>query len=256
MAKIDIVLQEGVLFNRKYLNQHGIANTAIDYYLRSGKIEAVSHGLYRKPGPPLKWESIIYSLKLMGHEVHVGHLTALNYHGLFHYLKLESSSLEEIRLYSSDKLPSWLDNLDSNTNFLLMKQNPFLKVNTGMVEVPFGTWDWPIKYSTPERAFIETVSTTKTEIEINELKLMLEGAVNLRPTLLQQLLEESHNIKAKRLFLYLARVVAHPWYNYLDLSKIDLGSGKRQIIRGGALDPEFQITIPKEVKNGQESSVL
>ena len=85
---------------------------------------------------------------------------------------------------------------------------------------------------------------------------MLEGAVNLRPTLLQQLLEESHNIKAKRLFLYLARVVAHPWYNYLDLSKIDLGSGKRQIIRGGALDPEFQITIPKEVKNGQESSVL
>lgn len=249
MAKIDNVLQEGILFNRKYLAQHGIANTAIDYYLRSGKIEAVAHGLYRKPGPPLKWESIIYSLELMSHNVHVGHLTALNYHGLYHYLRLGSSSLEKIRLYSYSKLPAWLDNLDFSTKFLLIKQNPFLDSNTGMVEVPFGTWDWPIKYSSPERAFIETVRTIKTEEEINEIRLMLEGAVNLRPTLLQQLLEESHSVKAKRLFLYLARVVGHPWYHYLDLPKIDLGSGKRVIVQGGALDPEFLITVPKEAKN-------
>lgn len=256
MAKIDRALQEGILFNRKYLAQHGITNTAIDYYLRSGKIVAVAHGLYRKPGPPLKWESIIYSLELMGHKAHVGHLTALSYHGLYHYLRLGSPSLEKIRLYSSNNLPSWLGNLDFKTKILLMKQNPFLNSNTGMVEVPFGTWDWPIKYSTPERAFIETVSTIKTEEEINEVRLMLEGAVNLRPTLLQQLLEESHSVKAKRLFLYLARGVAHPWYHYLDLPKIDLGSGKREIIRGGILDPEFLITVPKVVESGQEGPIF
>lgn len=31
----------------------------------------------------------------------------------------------------------------------------------------------------------------------------------------------------------------------LDLSKIDLGSGKRQIIKGGALDQKYLITVPK-----------
>ncbi|HHU88211.1 MAG: type IV toxin-antitoxin system AbiEi family antitoxin domain-containing protein [Sphaerochaetaceae bacterium] len=256
MAKIDNVLQEGILFNRKYLNRHGITNTAIDYYLRSGKIEAILHGLYRKPGPPLKWENIVYSLELMGHKVHVGHLSALSYHGLYHYLKLGPSSLDKIRLYSSSQLPTWVNNLDLYPKFLLMKQNPFLENYTGTTEIPFGTWDWPIKYSTAERAFIESVSTVKTEEEIIELKLMVEGAVNLRPKLLQQLLEECHNIKAKRLFLYLAREVAHPWYNYLDLTKIDLGSGKRQIVQGGVLDPEFLITVPKEVNSGQENSIF
>ena len=36
---------------------------------------------------------------------------------------------------------------------------------------------------------------------------------------------------------------------YLNLDKIDLGSGKRVIAKGGVYDKKYQITIPAELKN-------
>lgn len=45
----------------------------MDYYLRTGKIEALVHELYRKPEPPLKWEQVVFSLTELDHDVHVGH---------------------------------------------------------------------------------------------------------------------------------------------------------------------------------------
>jgi len=56
----------------------------------------------------------------------------------------------------------------------------------------------------------------------------------------------------KRLFLYLAEHIGHEWFNYLDISTIDLGKGKRSIIKNGCLDPKYQITIPSNWrKNGE-----
>ena len=89
MARLDSILQEGLLVDRKWLGQYGIEATAVDYYLRTGKIDALAHGLYRKPLPPLKWQNVTYSLTLLGHDVHIGHMTALEHHGYVHYLKLE-----------------------------------------------------------------------------------------------------------------------------------------------------------------------
>ncbi len=57
MAVLDSVLQEGKLVDRKWLSQQGIKATAVDYYLRTNKLEAIIAGLYRKPGPPLKWQN-------------------------------------------------------------------------------------------------------------------------------------------------------------------------------------------------------
>jgi len=75
MAVLDSIMQEGLLVDRAWFSRQGIESTAVDYYLRSGKIEALVHGLYRKPGPPLKWQQVVYSLIVLGHDVHVGHLT-------------------------------------------------------------------------------------------------------------------------------------------------------------------------------------
>ncbi len=81
MTTLDFELFEGLLVDRAWLKGRGIENTNVDYYLRSGKLEAVVHGIYRKPGPPLKWQNVVYSLTLLGYDVHVGHMTALTYHG-------------------------------------------------------------------------------------------------------------------------------------------------------------------------------
>lgn len=254
MAALDSVLQEGLLVDRKWLEKHGIKATAVDYYLRTGKIETLVQGLYRKPGPPLKWQNVVYSLILLGHDVHVGHMSALAYHGYDHYLKLGAA--QRIRLYSTQELPSWVEKVDIGPGFVLMKRNPFAKDAIGVVEVPFGTWDWPLRYSTPERAFIELASTLETSEEILQAEMMLEGAANLRPRQLQALLEACGSIKAKRLFLWLSRMVGHSWYRHIDISGINLGAGKRQIVPGGILDTQFMITVPKEVQDGQQESIF
>ena len=41
----------------------------------------------------------------------------------------------------------------------------------------------------------------------------------------------------------------HAWFVALDLDRIDLGSGKRVIAKGGVYDKKYQITIPAELKN-------
>jgi len=149
-----------------------------------------------------------------------------------------------------------VEKVDIEPGFVTMKRNPLADDSTGVVDVPFGTWDWPIRYSTAERAFIELAGTIDTRGDILQAKEMMEGAANLRPNLLQVLLESCGNIKAKRLFLWIARTAGHSWYKHIDLSRLNLGSGKRQIVPGGVLDTQFLITIPKEVQDGQQEPVF
>ena len=254
MAAIDTVLQEGLLVDRTWLRDHGIDRPAVDYYARSGRLEAVAHGVYRKPGPALKWQNVVYSLHELGYRLHVGHQSALAFHGFQHYLELGGNV--EVRLYSERGLPSWARDMKTAPELVEMKRSPFADSTLGIENVPFGTWDWPIRYSTPERAFLELTSTVSSREEIDQARLMMEGAANLRPALLQSLLQECQQVKAKRLFLWMAREQGHPWYRHIDQSMIDLGSGKRQVVAGGVLDNEFQITVPRKNEDGDTEPVF
>ena len=61
-------------------------------------------------------------------------------------------------------------------------------------------------------------------------------------------------MKAKRLFLWFATRHNHSWLKSLDVSKVNLGSGKRVIVTGGLLDKQYQITVPREMRNSEEIS--
>ena len=41
----------------------------------------------------------------------------------------------------------------------------------------------------------------------------------------------------------MAENILHEWFDYLNLSKINLGSGKRVISKGGKLDKKYNIVI-------------
>ena len=253
MSNIETVLKEGLLVDRKWLTQQGINRTAVDYYIRSGALTAVSRGIYRKPGPSLKWQNIVYSLNELGYFTHVGQMSALQFHGYQHYLKL--SEREIITLYSHKKLPGWIDEVYHKGEFYQSVRNPFSEgCSVGIIDIVFGTWDWPIPYSTAERGFIELLSAVKTAGNIRYVDTLFEGAANLRPLLVQELLEACLQVKAKRLFLWLAKKHNHTWYKNLDQSRIDLGSGKRQIVKKGILDNDFMITVPTEMNSGQTAS--
>jgi hypothetical protein len=254
-VSIEFSLQEGILIDRKWLYEQGFGRSSVDFFIRSGKLVAVVNGIYRKPGPPLKWQNIVYSLSKLDYKVHVGHNTALQYHGYQHFLPLGNQN--HLSIYSNRKLPKWLNVIESDYDFIQVHNNPFEDSFTeGLEKIPFGNWDWPIFYSNQERAFLEYLSTVTTEEEIQKAKLMFEGAGGLRPKLLQTLLEECTQIKAKRLFLWLAKRQNHQWYHHIDISQINLGSGKRQIIKNGFFDKDFMFTVPKEENSGPTESLF
>ncbi|NCB00961.1 MAG: hypothetical protein EOM67_02200 [Spirochaetia bacterium] len=253
MATLYSVLQDGLLVDRAYLQKRGINRTAVDYYIRSGKLIVVAHGVYRKPGPSLTWQHVVYSLNQMGYKLHVGQRFSLGYYGFEHYVKLGK---QEITIYCSSRLPQWINIIDINFHFIVLTHNPFKDTDIGIVDIPFGHFDWTIKYSSPERAFLELMSSMHTSEDILHAKIMMEGAMNLRPDLLQNVLADCKSIKAKRLFMWLSKSVGHPWYRRIDASRIDFGSGKRQIVTDGVFDPEFNITVPKEPFNGDSTSIF
>jgi hypothetical protein len=76
----------------------------------------------------------------------------------------------------------------------------------------------------------------------------MEGLNNFHPLQVQSLLEKCTSVKVKRLFLYLAEKAGHEWFNKLDLNKIDVGSGKRSIVKEGVYIKKYLITVPKELE--------
>jgi hypothetical protein len=68
---------------------------------------------------------------------------------------------------------------------------------------------------------------------------------------LQKLLEDCKSVKVKRLFFFFADRHNHAWLKRLDRSRIDLGKGKRMLVRGGKLDPTYEITVPEDLYAAQ-----
>ena len=73
---------------------------------------------------------------------------------------------------------------------------------------------------------------------------LMGGLNTLRPNLVQALLEDCRSVKVKRYFLWCAEDAQHPWFSRLDLDRISLGQGKRQLVTGGGYDSRYRITVP------------
>jgi tRNA-binding EMAP/Myf-like protein len=97
---------------------------------------------------------------------------------------------------------------------------------------------------------MEMLYLVPEKVSFEESLLIMESLVTLRPEIVQKLLEICRFVKVKRLFMYMAEKHRHPWVGKLNLSRIDLGRGKRRIVSGGELDPKYQITVPRERREG------
>ena len=89
------------------------------------------------------------------------------------------------------------------------------------------------------------------EQSADEAVLLMEGLGNLRPRLVEKLLQSCQSVKAKRLFLALAERCGHSWMKRLAVENVDLGKGKRSVVRGGVLDQKYLVTLPR-VSGGDE----
>ena len=81
------------------------------------------------------------------------------------------------------------------------------------------------------------------KITLNEAYQIIETITTVKPKEFEILLEECSSVKVKRLFLYMAEEVNFNWFKRLNLTKINLGKGVREITKGGKHNKKYNIII-------------
>ncbi|MBX6320560.1 MAG: type IV toxin-antitoxin system AbiEi family antitoxin domain-containing protein [Rhodospirillaceae bacterium] len=229
------------------------------------------HGGPKRPPPrrgPLSWEQVVLSLQMALREpLVVGGRTALNMLGYAHCLAPKAT---EIHLYGPEHPPSWLNTLPLEERFICHNSRslfadtlpqpelPALDTNgevrpahegglhaPGLRNLPWGQWNWPPTVSGPERATLELLDELPRHESFHQVDMLMEGLGDLSPKRLQALLGHCRSVKVKRLFF--ADRHHHAWLKRLDRSSIDLGKGKRMLVKDGRFVPAYQITVPKDL---------
>lgn len=271
LNQLEKDLPEGLVVDSSWLEQRGIASNLRAYYVKSDWLEQPVRGLYRRPRGTLSWQQVVISLQtLLGQPLYVGGRTSLELQGFAHYLTFEQRS---VHLYGSQKPPSWLGKLQLPQEFIyhntatLFESDPVtqglsslawdLDKSTGrdltrfqggdLTALSWGQWDWPLTLSVPERAYLELLDELPNRESFHQADMLMQGAVNFSPRGLQKLLADCSSIKVKRLFFFFADRHNHAWLKRLDKDAINLGAGKRLLVRGGRLDPVYLITVPENL---------
>ena len=112
---------------------------------------------------------------------------------------------------------------------------------------PWGPWRWPLMLTTPERAILELLDELPDNESFHQVDVLMEGLSTLSPARLQTLLVDCRSIKVKRLFFFFADRHRHAWLKRLNRRAIDLGSGKRMLVKGGRFDAQHLITVPESL---------
>jgi hypothetical protein len=226
-----------------YLVDSGFSRDLLVKYKNSGWLEPFGRGAYIRSGDKVDWPGALYTLQnQLSLPVHVGGKTALQLKGYAHYLPAKQN---KVFLYGPRGmiLPVWFKGDRFDVNFVVTRTNLFpMDSREGFTD--FKERDFSVRMAAPERAAMEMLHLVPKEIGFDEAQLIMENLVTLRPDVVQGLLAACRSVKVKRLFLYMAERQEHPWLSKLDLSKIDLGKGKRMIIPNGRFDAKYQITVP------------
>ena len=219
----------------EYLKGKGYSAQLLYRYTKSGWLEKVAKEVYKKPGQNLDPLLIIKAFQeQLQWNVFIGAQSALALQNKTHYLKFDQKY--QLFIYSNIRLNAWMKQLPF---FQYFKKELFKKSLNGLTQLK------GVHISSLERAFIEMAELVPTKAAYDELIKNLELVPNLRTTLLQPLLEDCLSIKAKRLFLHAADKVGHKWFAHLNLAKIALGKGPRQIVKQGVYDKKYNVYVPR-----------
>jgi hypothetical protein len=268
--RIQQEIPEGLLVDAAWLNKHGYSTSLRSQYVSAGYLEHPAHGVYRRPRGDMTWEHAVISLQtIMHHWLVVGGRTALEMQGYEHYL---STQVREVHLYGPKRPPAWLSSLALKQRFIfhnserLFHNNPVPRGFASMVPgnrgtmhevddgfhgtvkiVPWGHWDWPVIMSGPERALLEMLDELPNRESFHQVDVVFEAMTLLSPKRLQTLLIDCRSVKVKRLFFFFLDRHPHQWAKKIDRTHIDLGTGKRLLVKGGKLDKTYEITVPEDM---------
>ncbi len=235
--------QTGGLLFSSWLKENGYSPQLMQQYRKSGWFSLLTKGVMYRTGDKLSSFAVISSFNSqMDKTFYVGAHSALELSGFNHYVPMGKSVLM-IGYPIQDDVPNWMMNMEFEYELKFFSTKTFLKPQL----ITLNKGDAKILTSVPEQAFLECLMLAPNQYAYIDLFYIMEQLTTLRAEVVQLLLENTDNIKVKRLFLYMAKKAGHDWFERLDRSKINLGIGKRQLAEKGVYLPEFMITIPKEL---------
>lgn len=246
-TKINKLLQSwpsGTVGLPVWLEANDVPATLQQYYRTAGWLEAIGQGAYKRVGDSVDWLGGLYAIQTQDRlDVHVGARTALGMQGQGHYLEL-NATIAQLFAPLKTNLPAWFKKHEWDVQPELHRTD-FLPNNLGLVEVEHKLF--AVKVSGSTRAIMECLYLAPEHFDLVEAFQIMEGQATLRPATVQSLLEQCKSVKVKRLFLFMAEKAGHAWFKHLDITKIDLGRGKRSLADGGVYVAKYQITVPKEL---------
>lgn len=245
--KLNRLLSEipkGSVVLSSWLVKNGYSYALQQRYKKSGWFASIGNGAMVRVREEPELYGAIYALQYQaGYEIHLGAGSALAMLGKSHYLPL-GEPVTDLFLSGERKMPGWFVNYAWKQPFAIHATH-FIPDAIGLLEKEAGAYN--IIISKAERAILECLYLCNDESDIIGCYQLMEGLNTLYPNLLQTLLEQCKSVKVNRLFLFLAEKIHHAWFDGLDLKRINLGSGKRSIIKSGVFIPKYDITVPKEL---------
>lgn len=248
-GKLNRLLQAvplSTVITSERLSELGISSQLARKYVQSGWLEKLGSGAFFRTGDVLDWLGGLYALQSqLNLSVHVGAVSALELQGRTHFVPLGEGRNIILISDQQEHIPKWFATHQWSVTarhhcFNLFDQLPDNSTNA------LNCGDFSVIVSAPERAILEEMYLTGSNSDIEHALLLMEGLSTLRPSLVQPLLENCTSIKVKRLFLWAAERTQHTWMNQLNVNRIELGTGKRQLYKGGYLHPTYLITVPPE----------
>ncbi len=248
-TKINLVLQDmahGTVLTSAWLIAHGVSNNLARRYVSSGWLERLGQGAYIRCGDHIDWQGALYTLQSqLQLKIHIAALSALRLKGMGHYLSLDADQSIQLFSETAKPLPAWFRETDWGVQ--IERRTASLFNNAGefpMSSLPHKSFN--LEISPPEQAAFEMLYCLKNNSDFDHARTVFEGLGTLRPKESQELLQDCRSVRVKRLFLWMAKDCGHPWIKYVDIGKVDLGSGKRVVYEGGELDRELLITVPRK----------
>ncbi len=246
-SKINQLMREwpsSAIYLSKWMKENGFSDQLISWYKKSGWIEPIGAGAFVRKGSEFNWFSAVYALQQQaGIRLHPGGRAALALQGQSHYLELGQ---QQVILFGplGTHLPKWFRDYHWNAKVNLITTS-FLPVGLGLVPVKENSFE--IEVSSPARAIMECLYLAPERFDLVECYQLMEGLNNPRPDEVSHLLEYCSSVKVKRLFLYMAEKAGHSWLDYINRGFIDLGKGKRHLVKDGVYIAKYGITVPKEI---------
>ena len=235
--------KQGEVHSSSWFQKHKITSSLIHRYQSNGLIRGLGGGAYIKAKDSLDWQSAVFTAQNeLSLPIHIGGQSVFYLTGFGQFLKFGKKQTVLIVIREKLRIPIWLKKNDWGVKFQFKTSNLF-DDELGL-EV-FKRSNFLIKIASRERAIMEMIDNLDLSESFESLEQYFERLTNIRTGLIQTLLESCNSIKVKRTFLFMATRLELPIIKKLNTNKINLGRGKRMIVKNGILDKTFNITVPK-----------